>query len=1063
MYYRKRGNSNHGKSNNPKPFKAPRFTAPRLLNTATNSKPKIVPLKTNNYNVKKNVTNNAIVPSKANPITSTTTTTNKTITTTSTTKKTIASTTSKHNGNNANEKIPSLFTSAGSDKNIPIKQKSLTNATNTLKNNLNKTNIVQRKNIVPFKKKFSVPRMKLPRANNGSSSSSSSSFKPTTKTLIVNNNNNSNNEKQYYTAMYTKDTRKKRKVWHDGIIILNPGKKCYLQDMTGKDMRRTSTGFQRFAGSEEISVGPYDVEIVSKINADEYTSGRIFMSSIGNNSANSSANINGNGSSSSSNMMMSSSGVKKTFKLPGGASSNLTNKKKVLKDYKALHDPNAPNALILDQGIPNKRCPIVVAPFLCDWLRPHQRDGVQFLFKCVTGQGKFSGNGCILADEMGLGKTLQSITLVWTLLKQGPQGASNPYCKRVLIVTPSSLVGNWGQEFVKWLSTARCNPLVINKAGKEAENLINDFTYGSSKVRPVLIVSYEMACKYISTIRKAKVGLVICDEAHRLKNSKGNKTINALKSIGTSRRVLLTGTPVQNKLEEFFAMADYCNPSILQDLVTFKRIYQGPIENGRDKRADSEAKRLGVQRSNQLAEFTEEFVLRRSSDLLKKFLPPKTNITVFCSLSKLQYELYSHITNSQKVRRYSIGGRSGSMAMSEGPLVIIQDLVKLCNHPDLLKDRFEPLPEEEEDQRYGNFNDANKSYFVGTTEIVNKHEKDTYFSGKFFVLTKLLDAFRNGPTKDRVVLVSQFTKTLEIMARLCKRNNWPHVRLDGSTKQSDRQNIVNNFNAPHSDSFVFLLSARAGGAGLNLIGANRLILFDPSWNPAIDQQAMARIWRDGQKKDVYIYRLLSTGTVEEKIFQRQILKQEFASVLKNSTNKGGSKEKSRGQQQQAEAQARHFSPGELKQLFLPPVDTKCQTYDLIQNMNSRNKFTSSSSKPVKNNIDGERNEDLEEREELFPNYNGPEDITDEVLKNEVENDLANVVTFVHTKISSNADSDDTNNDDGGGGGGESSSSVDDSDKKSGDCEETSGKGNGTSSKKKRVWVDDSDDDDDDED
>ena len=144
--------------------------------------------------------------------------------------------------------------------------------------------------------------MKLPRANNGSSSSSSS-FKPTTKTLIVNNNNNSNNEKQYYTAMYTKDTRKKRKVWHDGIIILNPGKKCYLQDMTGKDMRRTSTGFQRFAGSEEISVGPYDVEIVSKINADEYTSGRIFMSSIGNNSANSSANINGNGSSSSSNRL----------------------------------------------------------------------------------------------------------------------------------------------------------------------------------------------------------------------------------------------------------------------------------------------------------------------------------------------------------------------------------------------------------------------------------------------------------------------------------------------------------------------------------------------------------------------------------------------------------------------------------------------------------------------------------------------------------------------------------------------------------------------------------------
>ncbi len=958
--------SSVGGTRNPKPFKAPRFNAPRLLDT---SKP--------------NDTNNL---KKCNPSFATSTKP----------KLTTSENTSAHTASVTNEKIPSLFSSASSNKNITIKQKNFISATKTLTNLTNRSTSQINSNVKRVEK--SSTRFALPRKFSVPRTATTITTKTTKHSNNYSINNDNNSEKQYYATMYTKDTRKKRKVWHDGIIILIAGKKCYLQDMTGKDIRRTSTGFQRFSGSEEISIGPYDVEIVSKIKSDEYTSGRIFMNSIGQ------STLSGNNSKSSSiSTSMSSSSVKKIFKFPGGTSSN-PKKTKVPKDYKALHDPNAPKALILDHGIPNKCCPIVVAPFLCDWLRPHQRDGVQFLFNCVTGKANFNGNGCILADEMGLGKTLQSIALVWTLLKQGPKGPSNSYCKRVLIVTPSSLVENWGQEFKKWLNVARCNPLVINKAGKEAEILINDFTNGSSKVRPVLIVSYEMTCKYINIIRQANVGLVICDEAHRLKNSKGNKTINALKSIRTTRRILLTGTPVQNKLEEFFAMADYCNPSILQDLVTFKRIYQQPIEHGRDKRADSEAKRLGAERSKQLAKFTQEFVLRRSSDLLKKFLPPKTNITIFCSLSPLQYELYTHITNSQKVRRYSFGGgRSGPMAMSEGPLVIIQDLVKLCNHPDLLKDRFESVPEDNEaaDRRkYSNCNDASKSYFIGTTEIVNKHKKDLYLSGKFYVLTKLLNAFRQSPSRDRVVLVSQFTKTLEIMSRLCSYNNWPHVRLDGSTKQSERQNMVNHFNAPHSESFVFLLSARAGGAGLNLIGANRLILFDPSWNPAIDQQAMARIWRDGQEKDVFIYRLLSTGTVEEKIFQRQILKQEFASVLKNSNS--NSKESLQQRQQKTSVEARHFSPGELKQLFLPPTNTKCQTYDLIQNMNSR---SNNNNNDAPSNIEknDEHNADLEQREELFPNYNGPEDITDQILKDQVKNELANVVTFVHTKVSSSTD------------------------------------------------------------
>ena len=186
---------------------------------------------------------------------------------------------------------------------------------------------------------------------------------------------------------------------------------------------------------------------------------------------------------------------------------------------------------------------------------------------------------------------------------------------------------------------------------------------------------------------------------------------------------------------------------------------------------------------------------------------------------------------------------------------------------------------------------------------------------------------------------------------------------------------------------------RAGGAGLNLIGANRLILFDPSWNPAIDQQAMARVWRDGQKKDVYIYRLLSTGTVEEKIFQRQILKQEFASVLKNKN----AKQRGSRNQLQAQSEVRHFSPEELKQLFLPPVQTKCQTYDLIQNLSNKTKYHATGAANEYDEASSDK--DVENRLELFPNYCGPEDITDEVLKYQVQTVLSKVVTFVHTKSS----------------------------------------------------------------
>jgi len=184
------------------------------------------------------------------------------------------------------------------------------------------------------------------------------------------------------------------------------------------------------------------------------------------------------------------------------------------------------------------------------------------------------------------------------------------------------------------------------------------------------------------------------------------------------------------------------------------------------------------------------------------------------------------------------------------------------------------------------------------------------FSGKMAVLDYLLAAIKAN-TNDRVVLVSNYTQTLDMFTRLCKIRRYQCVRLDGSMTIKKRGKIVEQFNDPSSGDFIFMLSSKAGGCGLNLIGANRLVMFDPDWNPANDDQAMARVWRDGQKKQCFIYRLLSTGTLEEKIFQRQAHKKALSSCVVDNE----------------EDVERHFSINELRDLFSLNENTKSDTHE----------------------------------------------------------------------------------------------------------------------------------------
>lgn len=520
--------------------------------------------------------------------------------------------------------------------------------------------------------------------------------------------------------------------------------------------------------------------------------------------------------------------------------------------------------------------PIVVDPLLVRFLRPHQREGVQFMFECVSGFYSTANiNGCILADDMGLGKTLQSITLLYTLLGQGFDG--KPMVKKIIIATPTSLVSNWEAEIKKWVGERVKLIALCESTREDVISGIDSFTNPSSPFQ-VLIVSYETFRMHSSKFSNSEsCDLLICDEAHRLKNDQ-TITNRALASLSCKRRILLSGTPMQNDLEEFFAMVNFTNPGVLGDAAYFRRYYETPIICGREPTATEEEKKLGAERSGELSVKVNQFILRRTNALLSNHLPPKIVEVVCCKLTPLQAELYNHFIHSKNVKRAIT-----EEAKKSKILAYITALKKLCNHPKLIFDTIKNgspgISGFEDCMRFfppGMFSGRSGSWTGGDGTWVE-------LSGKMHVLARLLAHLRLR-TDDRIVLVSNYTQTLDLFAQLCRERRYPHIRLDGTTSISKRQKLVNRFNDPSKEEFVFLLSSKAGGCGLNLIGGNRLVLFDPDWNPANDKQAAARVWRDGQKKRVYIYRFLSTGTIEEKVYQRQMSKEGLQKIIQHEQN-----------------------------------------------------------------------------------------------------------------------------------------------------------------------------------
>lgn len=318
-------------------------------------------------------------------------------------------------------------------------------------------------------------------------------------------------------------------------------------------------------------------------------------------------------------------------------------------------------------------------------------------------------------------------------------------------------------------------------------------------------------------------------------------------------RIFLAGTPIQNDLQEFYSLINFVNPGILGDYNSYRKKYELPIVQSQQRHASEEIRLLGEEQASQLSEITKTFVLRRTQEVNNKYLPKKQEFVVFCKPSELQQTLLD-----ETLLLYAAKG-SDCVSGDTSALQIITILKKICNHPSLIRKGDSAILQ------------------LLQQSVPDWETVGTPDSAKLAVVNNLLQELIER--KEKLVLVSYYTKTLNMLEGLLKHYNYKFCRLDGSTQAVNRGDIVERFNDKNNDTFVFLLSAKAGGIGLNLVGASRLVLYDNDWNPSSDLQAMSRIWRDGQKKDVYIYRLVTNGTIEEKIFQRQVSKTSLSSCV----------------------------------------------------------------------------------------------------------------------------------------------------------------------------------------
>ncbi|XP_077387907.1 transcriptional regulator ATRX [Festucalex cinctus] len=664
--------------------------------------------------------------------------------------------------------------------------------------------------------------------------------------------------------------------------------------------------------------------------------------------------------------------------------------------------------LVLDENEETKEPQVQVHRNLVTKLKPHQVDGVQFMWDCccesVKKIEKSPGSGCILAHCMGLGKTLQVVAFLHTLL----------LCEKLdfstaLVVCPLNTVLNWVNEFEKWQEgmkddeSLEVTELVTVKRPQERAVALQQW----QDMGGIMIMGYEMyrnltqgrntkSKKLKETFQKTLVDpgpdMVICDEGHILKNE-ASAVSRAMNSIRTRRRIVLTGTPLQNNLIEYHCMVNFIKENLLGSVKEFRNRFINPIQNGQCADSTMQDVRIMKKRAHILYEMLAGCVQRKDYTALTKFLPPKHEYVLSIRVTPIQCKLYryylEHFTgvgNALEGGR----GRAGTKLFQD-----FQMLSRIWTHPWCLqldyiskenrgffdedsmeefiasetdesslslssdeekqkkkkkkgkgrkkgsddsdsddvevikewntssrgrngegRNRAEPVEEQPQAQASGSAPgsptaDWHKEFVTEADAELIEH------SGKITVLFEILRMAEE--VEDKVLVFSQSLISLDLIEDFLELScraadedkispykgegkwyrNIDYYRLDGSTNATARKKWAEEFNDPNNTrGRLFLISTRAGSLGINLVASNRVIIFDASWNPSYDIQSIFRVYRFGQLKTVFVYRFLAQGTMEEKIYDRQVTKQSLSYRVVD--------------QQQIE---RHFTMNELAELY----------------------------------------------------------------------------------------------------------------------------------------------------
>ncbi|KAK6176105.1 hypothetical protein SNE40_014453 [Patella caerulea] len=589
---------------------------------------------------------------------------------------------------------------------------------------------------------------------------------------------------------------------------------------------------------------------------------------------------------------------------------------------------------------------VYLAPQIARAIKPHQIGGVRFLYDNVVESLErhqtTPGFGCILAHSMGLGKTIQMISFIEIYLRytkarsalcivpintlqnwmvEFNMWAPDPSCVppgytdvlprnfKVFLLNDNykttsaraKVIGQWkveggvmlmGYEMYRLLSSKRSFPAKPKRSKKTMEPEIIDVDE-EDKNKSLMTDIY-------GALVNPGPDIVICDEGHRIKNSHAGIS-QSLKNIKTRRRVVLTGYPLQNNLLEYWCMVDFVRPNFLGTKTEFSNMFERPMANGVCVDSTEKDLRLSRHRAYVLHSLLEGFVQRRGHAVLNSSLPEKQEYVFMIRMSPIQRALYNKFMAS-------ISDTGLSSWANNNPLKSFSVCCKIWNHPDVLYKIVTQKKQSADDDLdlEGNEGKKKSKKDITTDGMITYEWADDLMkdyipgilehSGKMVFLNTIIE--ESLAIGDKILVFSQSLFTLNLIEEYLSQRNVPrpdmnekwcknrsYFRLDGSTSAQEREKLINQFNlADNNTSWLFLLSTRAGCLGINLIGANRVIVLDASWNPCHDCQAICRVFRFGQKKKSYIYRFVTENTLERKIYDRQVNKQKMSDRVVDDLN-----------------------------------------------------------------------------------------------------------------------------------------------------------------------------------